>query len=89
MDTIAKVIEEMRPFADCNWIAREWANRLAALDGRIKQLEAAMVVHDKWGPAIPIAWQTDTEYGIGYVFSDEFIEAFPNFPLPAKPKETP
>lgn len=31
----------------------------------------------------PIAWATEVEhYGLGYVFSDEFIAAFPRFPLP-------
>lgn len=31
---------------------------------------------------VPILWRVDTQYGRGYVPSDEFIEAFPRFPIP-------
>lgn len=30
---------------------------------------------------VPIMWRVDTQYGRGYIPSDEFIDAFPRFPL--------
>lgn len=34
---------------------------------------------------VPIAWRTETPHGPGYAFADEFLEAFPRFPLPPDP----
>lgn len=33
----------------------------------------------------PVAWATDTPYGRGYSYSDEFIAAHSNFQYPVKP----
>jgi hypothetical protein len=35
----------------------------------------------------PLFWKVQTPYGIAYRASDEFLEAFPDFPMPPEPIE--
>ena len=54
-----------------------------AVHNALNDLRQALAEHDN---RKPIAWEVETKsYGKGYSFSNEFLEAFPRFPLPSEP----